>query len=56
MDEYRKKKKQKKISDLLVDVARDVDADADAVWMRMRCRCGCGCGCNVDTDAVDMDE
>ena len=45
MDECREKKKQKKISDLLVDVARDVDvlramlhgyagADAD----------GCGCG------------
>ena len=58
MDECREQKKQKKISDLLVDVARDVDAlravlhgyagaDAD----------GCGCGwmrIDVDVDAVWM--
>ena len=58
MDECREQKKQKKISDLLVDVARDVDAlcavlhgyagvDAD----------GCGCGwmrMDVDVDAVWM--
>ena len=50
MDECREKKKQKEISDLLADVARDVDvlramlhgyagADADGCgcgWMRMR--------------------
>ena len=63
-DECREKKKQKKISDLLVEVARDVDGcgcgwmrmrmdvNADAVWMRMRMWCRCG----WDADAVDMDE
>ena len=61
MDECREKKKQKKISDFLVDVARDVDgcgcgcsvdADVNAVWMWMRMWCRCG----WDVDAVDVDE
>ena len=66
MDECREKKKQKKISDLLADVARDVDvlramlhgyagADADGCrcrWMRMRMWYRCG----WDVDAVDVDE
>ena len=58
MDECREKKKQKKISDLLADMARDVDvlramlhgyagADVDGCgcgWMRMRM--------DVDADVV----
>ena len=55
-DECREKKKQKKISDLLVDVARDVDGcgcgcSVDVVWMRMWMQCRCG----WDADAVDVD-
>ena len=56
MDECREQKKQKKISDLLVEVARDVDGcgcgcSVDVVWMRMWMQCRCG----WDADAVDVD-
>ena len=49
-DECREKKKQKKISDLLVNVARDVDG-CGCGWMRMQMWMQCGCGCDVDVDA-----
>ena len=50
MDECREKKKQKKISDLLVNVARDVDG-CGCGWMRMQMWMQCGCGWDVDVDA-----
>ena len=52
-DECREKKKQKNISDLLVDAARDVDGcGCGWTWMWMQCGCRCGCGVDVDADMV----